>query len=240
MAGSLSPVLFGAAYAGRYTYDLIDEPSYDAAFSRVAAYGGFNVTAPFKMDAFRALSEMGCVPEDGGTGCVNTVVHRPDGRFEAYNTDIDGVVGALQGVPAGTALVVGAGGAAMAARSALLRLGCRPVVAARREEAILAVLPEGVRRGEDYMLLSDLPCDGFAPDIVVYTLPGSAPVPEGLPLEGAVVLEAEYKKPRLATFPCRRYISGRRWLFHQAVTAYRHFTGEEPDVAAMESAIARV
>ena len=123
---------------------------------------------------------------------------------------------------------------------ALLRLGCRPVVAARREEAILAVLPEGVRRGEDYMLLSDLPCDGFAPDIVVYTLPGSAPVPEGLPLEGAVVLEAEYRKPRLATFPCRRYISGRRWLFHQAVTAYRHFTGEEPDVAAMESAIARV
>ena len=55
VAGSLSPVLIGAAYGGRHTYELIDEPTYAAAFQRVAAYDGFNVTAPFKENAFRSL-----------------------------------------------------------------------------------------------------------------------------------------------------------------------------------------
>ncbi len=243
VAGSLSPVLIGAAYGGRHTYELIDEPTYAAAFQRVAAYDGFNVTAPFKKDAFRALSEIGSVIDSGGTGCINAVVRRLDGHYEAYNTDIDGVVGALQEasvVSGGLALVVGAGGAAMAARAALHKMDFRTLIAARREEALLAVLPEGARRGEDYFLLDDPALRQLQPDVVVYTLPGSAPVPAGLPLLGAVVLEAEYRTPRLADCACRHYISGRRWLLHQAVTGYRLFTGEEPDVAAMEIALSRV
>ena len=229
VAGSLSPVLIGAAYGGRHTYELIDEPTYAAAFQRVAAYDGFNVTAPFKKDAFRARAEIGSVIDSGGTGCINAVVRRLDGHYEAYNTDIDGVVGALQEasvVSGGLALVVGAGGAAMAARAGLHRLGFRTLIAARR--------------GEDCILLSDPALRQLRPDVVVYTLPGSAPVPPGLPLEEAVVLEAEYRTPRLADCACRHYISGRRWLLHQAVTGYRLFTGEEPDVAAMERALSRV
>lgn len=105
----------------------------------------------------------------------------------------------------------------------------------------------------------------LSPDIIIYTLPGSAPVPPGLPTAGAVVLEAEYKAPALALVSptlasppalvspnpacqgsndpalssarCKAYISGRRWLLHQAVAGYRLFTGLEPSIDAMSAAL---
>lgn len=109
----------------------------------------------------------------------------------------------------------------------------------------------------------------LSPDLIIYTLPGSAPVPPGLPTAGAVVLEAEYKTPALAlalalvsptlasppalvspnpacqdsndpalsSARCKAYISGRRWLLHQAVAGYRLFTGLEPSIDAMTAAL---
>lgn len=109
----------------------------------------------------------------------------------------------------------------------------------------------------------------LSPDLIIYTLPGSAPVPPGLPTAGAVVLEAEYKAPALAlalalvsptlasppalvspnpacqgsndpalsSARCKAYISGRRWLLHQAVAGYRIFTGLEPSIDAMSAAL---
>lgn len=105
----------------------------------------------------------------------------------------------------------------------------------------------------------------LSPDLIIYTLPGSAPVPPGLPTAGAVVLEAEYKTPALALVSptlasppalvspnpacqgsndpalssarCKAYISGRRWLLHQAVAGYRLFTGLEPSIDAMSAAL---
>ena len=56
-------------------------------------------------------------------------------------------------------------------------------------------------------------------------------------LRNAIVLEAEYKHPALCGVKCRRYISGRRWLLHQAIAGYELFTGEKPDAAAMAKAI---
>ena len=54
IATSGSPALFRAGYGGRYSYDLIEEPDFATAFDRfVAGYDGINVTAPFKIDAFR-------------------------------------------------------------------------------------------------------------------------------------------------------------------------------------------
>ena len=67
-----------------------------------------------------------------------------------------------------------------------------------------------------------------------FTLPAGAPVPEGLPTAGAVVLEAEYKRPALENAPCRQYIGGKWWLLHQAVAGYSLLTGEAPDSARMK------
>ena len=56
IAHSLSPALFKAGYDGRYTYDLIEEESFEAAYSRfINEYDGINVTAPFKEQAFAKL-----------------------------------------------------------------------------------------------------------------------------------------------------------------------------------------
>ena len=62
-------------------------------------------------------------------GAINTVIIRPDGRYEGRNTDAYGFLESLRhDAPAcrpnaGTAVVVGAGGAARAIVTALVDLG---------------------------------------------------------------------------------------------------------------------
>lgn len=228
--GSLSPRLFEAAYGGRYRYDLIDEPDFDRAWERATAYDGFNVTAPFKkLAALRADVRSEAVLESGS---ANTIVRTPEG-LKAYNTDIDGVLGALsedpeasallQGASAATVLIVGCGGAAMAAYAAL-KDRCRLLMAVRSEASLQKAFSACQPAADIPYFLLDDPIPSV--DLIVYTLPGSAPIPAGLPLDGAIILEAEYKQPRLARHP--HYISGRRWLLHQGMAAYRLMTGEEP------------
>jgi len=232
VAGSLSPRLFQAAYQGRYTYDLIEEPTFPQAWARfLDGYDGINVTAPYKQDAFAGVDQLSEAARL--TGAVNLVVKSPDGLL-GNNTDVDGITGAVRetGLAVSDALVVGAGGAARAAIVAALQLGCRVRVTNRtysRAQELSRILDcEAVPSDRLHRL---------SPDLVIYTLPSPAPVPEGLPLSGAVVLEAEYKHPSLDGVPCRAYISGRRWLLWQAVAGYSLFTGEEPDVEKMSASL---
>ena len=265
VAGSLSPQLFAAAYGGRFPYELVETPSFDDAWARfLASYDGINVTAPFKVDAFRRCDWLS--PEARCRGAVNLVVR--DGPIcWGYNTDVDGVTGASQECPdfqalvkdsRGDALVVGTGGAARAAVVAAQRLSLSVTVAGR-SEAKLEAFRESL--GCAGVLLSEI--TELHPDIVIYTLPPlatschSEPLPshseqlschfeplschsersEESYFSNAIVLEAEYHHPALAGVPCRAYLGGRRWLLWQAVAGYRLFTGEEPDVTAMEKAL---
>ena len=218
-AGSLSPVLFNAAFGSRHTYELIDSPSFAECWQKfLGGYSGINVTAPYKQDAFARCLELS--GNAAATGAVNLVLK--DG-LRGYNTDVDGVMYALDGIRGETALVVGTGGAARAAIAGAERLGFRVGVTGRSPEKV-AALEE----------LFGLGPASVCPDVVIYTLPGSAPVPQGLRFADAVILEANYRNPVLTDIPCRQYISGRRWLLGQAVTGFKLFTGEEPSVAAME------
>lgn len=224
VAGSLSPALVRAAYQGRYPYDLVDRESFEEAWQVfVEQYDGINVTAPFKQDAFARVNVRD--PKAQATGAVNLVVPCQEG-YAGYNTDVDGVLMALQetGLPFADALVVGTGGAARAAVYALQALGCSVTVCGRSLEKA-AVLGGRAVSFEEAAALH--------PDVMVYTLPGRAPVPAGLPFAGAVVLEAEYRIPQLSKTHCRLYVSGRRWMLGQAVAGYRLFTGEEPCVKEM-------
>ena len=233
VAGSLSPRLFKAAYGGRYPYDLIDEPAFEAAWERfLAGYDGINVTAPFKQDAFANVSRL--TPDALATGAVNLVV-RNGQETVGYNTDVEGVLGAVRetGLPVSDALVVGAGGAARAAAVAALRLGCRVTIANRT----LSKADElAYSLGCEAVSLAHM--GSLTPDLVIYTLPGSAPLTlEGSLFRNALVLEAEYKHPVLADIPCRAYVGGRRWLLWQAVAGYALFTGEEPDAEKMSAVL---
>ena len=233
VAGSLSPRLFKAAYGGRYPYDLIDEPAFEAAWERfLAGYDGINVTAPFKQDAFANVSRL--TPDALATGAVNLVV-RNGQETVGYNTDVEGVLGAVRetGLPVSDALIVGAGGAARAAAVAALRLGCRVTIANRT----LSKADElAYSLGCEAVSLAHM--GSLTPDLVIYTLPGSAPLTlEGSLFRNALVLEAEYKHPVLADIPCRAYVGGRRWLLWQAVAGYALFTGEEPDAEKMSAVL---
>lgn len=228
VAASLSPQLFAAAYDGRYAYDLVDEPVFEDAWRRfLDQYEGINVTAPFKQDAFARVDVLS--PLARRSGAVNLVVRTPEG-LKGYNTDVEGVMGAVReaGLPFFDALVVGTGGAARAAIVAAQEMGCRVSVTGRSLEKGQAL---AAAMGVSFVPLDGL--QGLLPDLALYTLPGSAPVPEGLPLVGAIVLEAEYKRPALSGLSCRAYISGRRWLLHQAIAGYSLFTGETPMVEKM-------
>lgn len=222
VAGSLSPVLFGAAYGDRHTYELFDSASFAECWQQfLGNYYGINVTAPYKRDAFARCMELS--ENAAATGAVNLVLK--DG-LRGYNTDVDGVMYALRGISGDSALVVGTGGAARAAIAGAMRLGFRVGVTGRSQEKVSAL--------EERFSLGPAPS---RPDVVIYTLPGSAPVPSDLPLPGAVVLEANYRDPQLKDAPCRQYIPGQRWLLGQALTGFKLFTGDEPAASSMEAAL---
>lgn len=228
VAGSLSPRLVAAAYDGRHTYDLLDFEHFEDAWKAfLEGYDGINVTAPFKQDAFARVDVR--TPQAQATGAVNLVTRSPRG-FVGYNTDVDGVLMALRetGLSFADALVVGTGGAARAAVHAAQLLGCKVTVTGRSLEKAAALGCPAVPLPEAGTL---------RPDVILYTLPGRVPVPEGLPLTDAVVLEAEYRIPQLADIPCRQYVSGRRWMLGQAYAGYSLFTGEEPSLEKMSKVL---
>lgn len=231
VAGSLSPTLFSAAYDGRYPYDLLDFEAFEDAWNLfLDQYTGINITAPFKQDAYAHVNWL----SEGAraTGAVNLVVKADEG-LRGYNTDVDGIVNSVRetGLPVADALVVGTGGAARAAIVAAQKLGCQVTVAGRSADKVEALAQAFDCRG---LLLSEAAF--HRPDLILYTLPGTAPMP-ALEYNGAVVLEAEYKHPVLSGIPCRVYIGGKRWLLHQAAAGYALFTGETPSFEKMSAAL---
>lgn len=90
---SLSPVLFRAAYNGKYCYDLIEGSDFIRSFALFEyGYDGINVTAPFKEKAFLKadLSDPVCT----AVRASNLLVKTTKG-IKAYNTDYIGVMSCI-------------------------------------------------------------------------------------------------------------------------------------------------
>lgn len=264
IAHSLSPALFNAAYNGKYTYDLIEEEDFDKAYERfLKEYDAINVTAPFKEQAFRKA-------DTGNNDCqaigAANILHKDetDGVVSAYNSDVDGVTGALApyrktGVKPPKALIVGCGGAAMAAAYATWHhMGYDTFIINRNAAKAQEFVDRLKSKGHAYGIHAS-GLDSFAElfrqaDIIIYNLPVAIPAIEALSrkdIRGAafwqqsqekVILEANYKNPTFTSEliekmrkvnPRLKYVSGKEWLLHQAVGAYRIFTGKEPDIEAM-------
>lgn len=263
IAHSLSPVLFKTAYGGRYTYDLIEGDDFEKSYEIfLKEYDAINVTAPFK--------EKACAKADirsqecEATGAANILIKREDGQIEAANSDITGVLGSItsgistQGMST-KALIVGCGGAAMAAAYATCMLGYETVI-----------LNRNIGKAQEFAKkLSQVPgfkvsaggLDSFRrafrkAGVIVYTLPLATQQLDDLTgrdikgglfgKERKIILEANYKDPaftpEIQARMCRQnhkltFISGKEWLLHQAVGAYRIFTGEDPDIEAMKAVI---
>lgn len=267
---SLSPVLHRAAYTALglagWSYDRVEVPAGGLA-AHVRSLGpewvGLSVTMPGKEEALALADEAS--PEAVLAGAANTLVRRGQGWY-ADNTDIAGLATALQreldrtaAGPPRRALVLGGGATARSAVLALRRLGAVEITLLVRDRvrpetaAMLARLRQHpgpasplVRTGR---LADGVPLDGAAAQVVVGTLPGSAPAPDlHLPTDDApapVLLDAAYAPwpSALARAVADRsggrvaVVRGTAMLLHQAVGQVQLMTGRTAPLAAMADAL---
>lgn len=256
---SLSPAMHNAAYAALgMDAVFVALPTQDGAQAVRAAQAlglqGLAVTAPLKLEAQGACDDV--EPLAKTIGAVNTV--RLGARVEGFNTDVDGIVGALaqadRTMAGASVLVVGAGGTARAVLGAAAREKSADLVVAARDADKAAAALEPVARalnlplqvvtlnGEDFERI------GRRADIVVCTVPADPDDPKppfdpALLHAGQTVLDAVYHPggtPLLIAAKkagCRT-VGGDRMLLDQALRQFALLTGSEPPAQIMEQALA--
>jgi shikimate dehydrogenase len=263
---SLSPALFADAFAAAGIdgfYHLLDVdrlpgrrlPQLLDAI-KAAGFAGANITFPFKQDVMALLDAVD--PEAAQTGAINTVAIAPDGRTTGYNFDRRGWRKSFEetfgrsSAERATVVLIGAGGAGRAVGFALMDLGVAVLVIHDRDGARAHALKSdigkyfGAARGR---VTSDLESDIAAADGVVNAtqvgmngFPGN-PVPVSA-LSAAqwcadviyTPIETAFLQAAAAKGCCA--MNGGGMCVHQAVEAFRLFTGIEPDVARLHRTFA--
>lgn len=120
---------------GDYEYDLC-EVTADQLEALLCddAYGGFNVTMPYKKTVIPHLDELSEIAQR--IGSVNTIVRTEDGRLIGGNTDHFGFIYMLKAngieVEGRKVMVLGSGGASLTVRTALEDLGASEIVVISR------------------------------------------------------------------------------------------------------------
>lgn len=204
IAHSQSPMLFNEAYSGKYPYSLIEEEDFEKAWQRFLdeGFSAINVTAPFKEKAFLKAD----IVDESARKCraANIIVRR-EGLLHAFNSDYLAVRSILASLEGSSVAVIGGGGAGRSAFLAAEDLG------------------KEVRLFRHNQLLEQEVCA----DIVVFTLPQSAPGYESIRCRH--LLEANYKNPCCQGLcGISNYIGGEVWLREQARLGYELMTGEAP------------
>nr|WP_239679402.1 shikimate dehydrogenase [Natronosporangium hydrolyticum] len=251
---SLSPAIHNAGYAAAgltdWTYAAIecDEPELAEWVGGLGAeWAGLSLTMPLKEVALRVADEASELA--GALGAANTLVHLPDGRWRADNTDAPGIATAVgRSGPVSAVTVLGAGGTARAALGAAAQLNAGEVrVVARREAALAELAPVAARLG---ISLQPLPWSEAASavaqaDLVVSTLPAGVAdsvADEAAWRRGATLLDVIYhpwptRLAEVADAAGVRVVSGLELLLAQAVGQFEQFTGVPAPVEAMRAAL---
>ncbi|MER2536697.1 MAG: shikimate dehydrogenase [Rhizobiaceae bacterium] len=250
IAHSRSPKIHGY-WLSRYgidgSYEAVDvAPSDFAAFAAGLAERGFaggNVTIPHKEAAFAAVSRRDEAAEM--IGAVNTLWFE-DGRLHGGNTDAKGFAANLDDRAAGwdragSALVIGAGGASRAVLQALRSRGFGDIRLVNRTVERARELAERFGAGISAHALAAT--DELAGDVglVVNTTSLGMDRDHALPLDpdriasGALVTDIVYvplETPLLAAARGRglRTVDGLGMLLHQAVPGFERWFGRRPAV----------
>ena len=240
---SKSPELFRAAYpdAPEMTYDLIEEADFERAYRRfLDEYDAVNVTAPFKGDAFRKVDVADTIARE--LYAVN-ILKKKDGKIYGYNSDFWALQKLLEPYAdrgqRPQVLVIGCGGAAKAAALAALKLRMSVRVANRDFRKAREFCFTG--GGMVPLRLEQVPSQMPSTRILIYALPVKIDLVDSLPLDGRVVVEANYKDPCLRERCAEAgatYISGMEWLAGQAIAGYQLMTGIQPDEARVKACCA--
>lgn len=216
---SLSPRLFKAAYGSDSIYLRLIAKTADQALKLFYELNltGMNVTAPFK--------EVGLWGEGVKSkeveilGMTNTIV-KENGQLKFYNTDLDGVGYKLSDVKGVSCVVLGAGGAGRTAAYFLKQRGADVTIANRTVNKAATVAQ---KFGCNYCGLDEIP----HADIIVNTLHVKVlEVDPNQRLVDAIYHHSPYEN---------QYATGLDWLIGQAISAYRLFTDEKPNIEAMKA-----
>jgi shikimate dehydrogenase len=264
--GSLSPALFAEAFAAAGIdgfYHLMDAdqlpmPQLPALLDAVktAGFSGINVTYPFKQEIIPLLDTID--PEAREVGAVNTVVIDATGRTTGFNFDRRGWRNAfaekfgVDSARGATVGLVGAGGAGRAVSCALMDLGIAKLTIhdqdSKRVEALVAEL--GAHFPTQRISVSkDLEQDIASADGVVNAtqtgmrgFPGNPVPPSALKAShwaaDVIYTPIDTEFIKTATAKGCRTMSGEGMCVHQAVEAFRRFTGLTPDLARLHKAFA--
>ena len=264
--GSLSPALFADAFAAAGIdgfYHLMDMDRLrerrlakllDAI--KVAGFAGANITYPFKQDIIALLDALD--PEAAEIGAVNTVAIGPDGRTTGYNFDRRGWRNSFEeslgrnSATDASVVLVGAGGAGRAVAFALMDLGVAVLIIHDRDSARANALATDLAMSygaSRCRTADDLERDLAAADGVVNATPVGMrgfpgnPVPTGAlkcSLWAADVIYTPIATEFIKAAAAKggRVLNGGGMCVHQAVAAFRLFTGVEADVGRMHRAFA--
>lgn len=251
IAHSLSPILHEAGYAvrelssWRYTAHEVSRADLAGFLADLDdSWRGVSLTMPLKEVAFEVASTVSSVAERARA--INTLTRRSDGGWDATNTDVAGIVGALTSATQRhrqrPAVVVGTGATARSAVLALAQLGVREVrVAGRTRSAVAAV----VALARDLGLLSEgLRFEGWPrddPGIIVSTVPANASESVAAAITArhtGMLLDVVYASwptplANAATEAGLVVVSGLDMLVHQAAVQFELFTGVAAPVQTM-------
>jgi len=244
---SLSPSLHAAAYRVLgldWTYERrrVPESGFAREFATLTApWRGLSLTMPLKGAASAVARSRDRRAEL--TGAVNTLLLAPGGP-RGFNTDVGGIVRALQDERIDAvveARIIGAGATAASALVALGELGARRVeVVARRAAAVAPLAALGAAVGIDVVGVSFDKDHHSEVPVTIATLPGEASVPESaadaLASAGGHLLDVVYGHwPTMLAGAWARNggpaTSGFGMLLHQALLQVRIFVSGDADTA---------
>jgi shikimate dehydrogenase len=250
---SLSPLVHNAGYKAlglNYAYLSFKVSDIKQAVEGIRGLGirGASVTIPHKTGVLKYLDKLEPLAER--IGAVNTIVN-DGGVLSGYNTDGDGAVKALEEVTNlkdKKAVLIGAGGAALAIASGLKAKGVR-LVALNRTESKARELAEKVG-AEGYGNLKELAKIAPADILINATSVGMWPkinqsiVPGELLHNRLTVFDIVYnpRETRLIAEAREKgctIVYGYKMLLYQAAAQFELFTGLKAPLEAMESALAQ-
>jgi shikimate dehydrogenase len=238
---SRSPVMMNAAFREleldwRYLKLPVPPERFEQTLNALSGSGylGANVTIPHKLAAHDMADELSDAAR--AIGAVNTLTFK-DGRIAGDNTDAGGLLDAVGEPQLGTALVLGAGGAARAAAWALAQAGAEVTVWSRTSERAAELAADlGVghseRPGPSELLVNATSVGLRAGDTL-----------EGLPLVDArVVVDLVYGADptpvvQWAEERGARVVDGLEVLVRQGARSFALWTREEPPVEVMRRAV---
>lgn len=258
---SLSPALHEDAFAAigmTGHYHLMDVDSLPGrtlegllAAAREAGFAGVNVTFPFKEAVIPLLDSVS--DEARQIGAVNTVVIDAQGRTTGHNTDRSGFRAAFaesygkDGARGQWALQLGAGGAGRAVAFALMDLGVASLRIYDRDHDRARKLCADL--GERAQPLDSPEPAAAAATIIVNATPVGMQGHPGLPMNPDLLRAGQFVADVIYTPLETEFLKGAKerkaltmggagMCVHQAVDAFRHFSGKTPDIARLKRTFA--